>query len=791
MKKIIQQTTTLFLFLTLSCSFLKAQEKTGSVSGMIITTDSIPAEGVTVLIKNTSRNAVTDNKGRFSIHNLKSGVYDIIISLIGYQDQEQTISVENGRNISLHIKLDLTNNELDQVVVVSNKNNFKTNRTSASLRLTTPILEIPQNIQVLTAKTISDQQIFDMLEGVTRNVSGAAKVEHWDNYARITMRGSRVGAFRNGLNVTTDWGPLTEDMSMVERIEFIKGPAGFMLSNGDPSGFYNIVTKKPSGRNKGEISLSLGSYDLYRATADIDGVAANNKKIQYRLNIMGQVKGSHRPYDYNNRYGFVPVIKYLIDNKSSITLEYSHQSVLTSPIGTNYLFSKKGYADLPGNFTFSEPNLPSTRMTENNILGLFEHKIDNNWKFTAQTSFIQYDQKGLSLWPSGFTTGNDSFIQRAASNWDVLGITKGGQMFINGQFNTGIVLHKLLAGVDMSSKDYYHDWSQNKPIGSPFNIYNPIYGLTAPLAPFDRELPIRERGVRYYNIYQGYYVQDELSVLNNKLRFTFAGRYTRFQTTDPYSGSVDHKRITPRIGLSWSIDKNTAAYFVYDQAMIENFGHDWQGKSFDPVVGANLELGIKKDWLNGKWNSGLTIYQITRNNMLTTDIDHPDVNNGGYFSRESGQQRTKGIEADIKGKLTDNLDVIINYAFTEAKITKDSDPNVIGNQVAGSSKHVQNTWLNYRLDKGALAGLGFSVGYQLQSKRAPWYVFDNSEQQLPDYFRLDGGISYAKEKISFNLVVNNILNSYLYSGAYYNWGNYYYWQAETGTNFRFTVGYKF
>ena len=42
-------------------------------------------------------------------------------------------------------------------------------------------------------------------------------------------------------------GPLTEDMSMVERIEFVKGPAGFMLANGDPSGFYNVVTKKPSG----------------------------------------------------------------------------------------------------------------------------------------------------------------------------------------------------------------------------------------------------------------------------------------------------------------------------------------------------------------------------------------------------------------------------------------------------------------------------------------------------------------------------------------------------------------
>ena len=58
------------------------------------------------------------------------------------------------------------------------------------------------------------------------------------------------------------WGPLTEDMSFVDHIEFVKGPAGFMLANGDPSGLYNVVTKKPTGQTKGEVSFTLGSFDL-------------------------------------------------------------------------------------------------------------------------------------------------------------------------------------------------------------------------------------------------------------------------------------------------------------------------------------------------------------------------------------------------------------------------------------------------------------------------------------------------------------------------------------------------
>ncbi|HRQ52540.1 MAG TPA: TonB-dependent receptor, partial [Agriterribacter sp.] len=245
---------------------------------------------------------------------------------------------------------------------------------------------------------------------------------------------------------------------------------------------------------------------------------------------------------------------------------------------------------------------------------------------------------------------------------------------------------------------------------------------------------------------------------------------------------------TPRIGLSYSIDNNTAVYFVKDESFLENFGSDWQGKSFDPITGGNIEAGIKRDWVNGKWNSAVSVYQITRNNVQTTDFDHPNPA-GGYYTRQSGQQKTKGVEVDIRGQIVRGLDVIINYAYTEAKVTKDSDKNVIGTQVAGSSRHIQNAWLNYRIDRGALTGLGISAGYQYQVKRSPWYVFDNSENSLPDYFRLDGSLSYQREKIGFNLVVNNILDKYLYSGAPYE--DYFYWQAEAGTNMRVSVSYRF
>lgn len=777
----------IFIMMLLAATSI-AQQYTGSIKGKIITVDNQPAEGVSILVKNSAKNAVADNSGAFELKNLQAGNYTLLVSLIGFKDEEKEVTVANNQSTAVSIQLALSNKELNEVVVVANRNSFKTNRVSGSLRLQSPILEIPQNIQVVTAKLISNQQIFDMLEGVTRNVSGATKIEHWDNYARITMRGSNVGAFRNGMNVSTTWGPLTEDMSMIERIEFVKGPAGFMLANGDPSGFYNVVTKKPSGRTKGEVGLSTGSFDLYRAAADLDGKLSADGKLLYRLNVMGQVKGSHRQFDYNNRYSLVPVLKYLIDDKTSVTLEYTQQFSEVNVIGSNYTFSKRGYADLPRSFTTAEANLAPTTMNDRSLLAIFDHKINKDWKFTTQLAYFNYQQVGASVWPWGFNAANDSLMQRGISIWDVLGVSKMGQMFLNGEVKTGAVSHKILAGLDMSNKDYYHDWNQGAALGgADFNIYTPVYGqATAPV--FDRSKNIKERGERYYNGYTGFYAQDELGFLDNKLRLTIAGRYTSLKTGNSYSGDFNSSKFTPRVGLSFSLDKNTAVYFLKDESFLENFGADWEGKSFDPITGGNLEFGIKKDWLNGKWNSAISVYQITRNNVLTADEAHPNPA-GGFYSRQSGQQQTKGVEVDVHGQIVRGLDVIINYAFTDAKTTKDTKPANIGVQVAGSSRHIQNTWLNYKIDKGALTGIGISLGYQYQVKRSPWYVFDGSSNSLPDYFRLDGGLSFQKEKIGFNLVVNNILNKYLYSGGPY--ADYFYWQAEAGTNARFSVSYRF
>ncbi|MBW7941769.1 MAG: TonB-dependent receptor plug domain-containing protein, partial [Candidatus Kuenenia stuttgartiensis] len=317
-------------------------------------------------------------------------------------------------SVSAYGQTDNTN-KLEEVIISDSK---KENTPSPSLRLNTSILKVPQNIQVINKETLKNQQIISMSDGLTRNVSGLVRMEHWgDLYTNITARGSQIQAFRNGFNVVNSyWGPLTEDMSFVDRIEFVKGPAGFMLSSGDPTGLYNVVTKKPTGVTRGEATFTLGSFDLYRSTLDLDGKLSQNGKLLYRLNLAAQNKKSHRPNEYNNRYTLAPVVSYQLDDKTKLTFEYNYQMADMSNVGSFYVFSPDGFANLPVDFSMLPAGTEGTKIHDHSMYLNMEHQLNNNWKLTGQVARFMYNQEGASMWPTA--VNKDGTIQRYIGIWD-------------------------------------------------------------------------------------------------------------------------------------------------------------------------------------------------------------------------------------------------------------------------------------------------------------------------------------------------------------------------------------
>jgi iron complex outermembrane receptor protein len=775
---------TLFL---LTSGTLLAQ--TGSVTGNIKTSDGQPAAYVNVSLKGTSKGATTDTDGNFKIEKVKAGSYTVLASFVGLVSKTQEVQVSDSQEAQVSFTLEEDGQELKEIVVTANPSQYVSDYPSISLRLKTPLLETAQNIQVVNSQVLKDQQIFDMREGVIRNVSGATQSEHWETYARIVMRGARITAFRNGMNVSSSWGPVSEDMSVVDRIEFVKGPASFMLAAGEPSGFYNIVTKKPTGVTKAELGLSVGSFGTYRGTLDFDGKLDKEGKILYRLNLAGQQKGTHRKYEFSNRATIAPVIKFQINPRTSLTLEYTLQHISMSPIGGAYSYSPNGLGDLPAEFSTLEPNMRETMVKDQSVFVMFTHAMNDNWRLTGQLAYQRFDQVGESLWPTSFQADTD-ILNRSIGIWDALGFVRAGQLFVNGDVQTGPIKHRILAGVDLGDNSSFQDYWQSGSFGGPdgFHVYDPVYGTVPGSAypVFDRSRDIRERGTPASTQYTGLYLQDEIHMLKDKLRVILGARYTDTQDV-AYLNNTIKDRFTPRLGASYSITKNTSAYALFDNSFIPQPGVMYDGTPFKPLIGENLEVGLKRDWLNGQWTATLAGYQIVKNNVLTNDPDHQ------FFSLQVGETRTRGIEFDIRGQIFEGFNVTANYAFTDGKTTKDQNDAYVNDQIAGTDKHIANAWIRYQFQNGPIKGLGLSLGASHAAGRTAWYGAYNRDQDvsMPSYTRFDAAIAYQLDKVSISLNVNNMFDAKLISGAYYEWSQFYYFQTEAMRNYRLSVGYKF
>lgn len=681
--------------------------------------------------------------------------------------------------------------KLDEIVVIGHNHTYGASTLSKSLRLQVPLIKVPQSIQIINSRTLNDQQIYSMSDAITRNISGAAKLEGWgDLYTYITMRGSRASAFRNGMNTSGMYGILAEDASFIDRIEFVKGPAGFMMSNGEPSGIYNIVTKRPTGMDRGSISIGTGSYDLYRATLDLDGNLNKNHSLQYRLNIGGQTNNAFREYELTNRISIAPVLTYHFNERTALTLEYIYQYARMPDLGVKYLFSKTGYAKVPRNRTLSDPAIEPTIVQDQSLTVNLEHSFNENWKLTAQASHFNYNQQGSFIWITNIDTEGN--LQRLQYIWDAENKMNFAQLFINGKHRTGIIEHRLLAGIDLSSKSYIADLSQSHILDSigTFNTYNDFYQQAYyGVAQFDRSIDLRKRVGASFLLEQsiiGLYFQDDLSLFRDKFILTVAGRYTSVKENN-YGTVSDTRKFTPRLGVTYAVADGLNLYALYDQAFLPQTGKLRSGKKVEPLTGSNMELGIKKDWMSGKWNTSLSLYKIIKENQVSAD---PDNIGGENYVLQFGETKTQGVEFDMKGEILNGLNVIANYAYTDSKITKSTTQYKKGTRVPGYATHTLNAWLNYRFQTGILKNIGLSGGMVYMADRETWWSGIIEGESLGNYCRFDGGVSYSSGKISMNLLIYNLLDKYLYNGAHHSSG-WYYWRPETPRSFRLSLVYNF
>jgi len=760
----------------------------GSIRGSISTSDDHPAAFVSVIIKNTGKGTITDDSGNFELKKIKPGNYILHFSLSGYIDSSIAVAVKENETTFLKIQLQRTYAELKKVIVEARIPKYVETKTSESLRLNLPLIEVPQNITVVPHQLLADQGLVSMTEAI-RNVSGVTKYYGKLNDYSLIIRGfdATFSIQRNGVGGL--WWNQQEDVAMLDKIEFIKGPAGFMNSMAEPGGIVNNVTKQPTRERIVSVNAGFGSYNLIRLTTDLGGTFTKSGKLYYRF-IAG-VHKQERDFKLGKaiRYFVCPALTYEFNKKTSVTAEYHYMYGKTSGNNDGLPSVNGKMFVLPRNFAIADAATDAITAIDNYYRILIRHNFNENWHLNVQFASVHGPWGGYGLHSDyGHPVSNDT-LYRVATYDHYINYAIPSQAHLNGKFKTGKKIeHKVLFAID-----YHNEGSKGSRGGSwgeekKFGLYlpSPDYYVNPDSL---RNFEIKWIG-HNINKWVALYVQDHIKI-GGKLVVTLAGHLTHASSSweDVDWLPDDEKKITdnaftPRAGVTWLFGENISAYALYDQCFLPQGGRNFEHEPFKPVTGYNIEAGMKNYFFNKKLNINLSIFSILRNNSLTTDTLNP-----GY-SIQMGQGKSRGIDFDMMGYITDAFIVNANYEYSEARISKDSDPNIAGGSIFNTPDHRANLWLNYKLLSGKLKGVSFALGHQYSSKRRATNIWDPDKTRfLPGYYLLDAALGYSNERFNIGLNIYNITNINYADPGYFSQtlGEWRYTPGEP-INFRLSFG---
>ena len=167
----MKQIIIIFLFI-IQASLLIAQQannKNGSIRGFV--TDKENGEPVmfcNVFLEGTTMGSTTNIDGMYNISKVPGGIYNLMITYIGFDTLKLTVNVESGKILTKNLQLEKSNVQLNEVKISSERNEMKTEVKTASIKITKKDIEmiptiggqadIAQYIQVIPGVVFTGDQ---------------------------------------------------------------------------------------------------------------------------------------------------------------------------------------------------------------------------------------------------------------------------------------------------------------------------------------------------------------------------------------------------------------------------------------------------------------------------------------------------------------------------------------------------------------------------------------------------------------------------------------------------------
>ncbi|MEY4481893.1 MAG: ligand-gated channel [Pseudomonadota bacterium] len=626
------------------------------------------------------------------------------------------------------------------------------------------VKDIPQAITIVPKELIQDKNN-DNLKDALRNVAGMTfnAGEGGRIGDNMNLRGfySFGDLYMDGIRDTAQYNRETFNL---EQIDILRGSGSMLFGRGQAGGVINQVSKTPFMTDKGNITGTVGSYDYYRSTTDINKVIDHESSTALRINTMVHDSKSSRDVVGSKREGLAPSLAWGIGTANQITL--SHYYLKTNNV-PDYGIGFNSTTKLPVNVSAKQFS-GTTSDYEDNVTNMTtiaqEYTFDANTKLNTKFRKSNYTRalwsnKGRSSYP--YTTLSLAGPRGAEEDTYAL------QSDFSKKFVTGTLKHELLMGGEYL-KENLERWSYQSAGCSGSAIANYVISSDTCTYGYGNQIKNPSTIFTYKGDSYAAYVQDMVEFIPGwKILGGVRQDWLKADYSTPSELTFSEKSY--RLGLTYQPNEMTTYYLAWNDSF--NATADLYqlsaGTGYPAERSNTSEIGAKWDLYDGDLSVRTALYRATKEWERNTDLESSG-------SINSKKRHTDGIEFEFAGRINSLWEVFGGLALMDAKIDERGYSGATRHHVAiegmtprNTPKYTYNLWTTYRVDPqfkvgGGATAVGRRIIYGLSSN-AP------SVNNVPSYVRFDAMAQYdIKNDYAIKLNIQNLMNKTIYESAYEN-----------------------
>lgn len=638
--------------------------------------------------------------------------------------------------------------------------------TTSATRTSTPLLDTPQAISIVTRELMLDQGMNSLADTV-RYLPGVTMAQGEGNRDTTVMRGNNSTGdfFVDGLRDDVQY---IRDVYNIERVEALKGPNAMVFGRGGSGGVLNRVTRKADWGEHGELTAQVGSWNRSRFT--IDQGQALGDGAAYRVTAMAEDSDSYRDGVTVERYGVNPTLALRLGDATTATLGYEHfRDDRVADRGVPSLGGRPLPTD-PETF-FGSPGLSPVWARVNAFDAVVHHDFAGGAWLRNATRYAVYDKFYQNVFPGavrGDVVSLGAYNQRTDRenlfNRTDLGFT----------VQAGGATHALLAGIELGRQDT-ENFRQSgvfpansscqpgtPPVTNSFCVPLDDPRYRGPIGFAQSATDADNHGVAKVS---ALYVQDQVE-FSPRWQAVLGLRLDRFEmdlrnNRNGERFTSEDNLLSPRAGLVYKPAETVSLYASYSVAHLPRSGDQLSSlnagnRALDPEESRNRELGVKWDIRPGLALTAAA-YRLDRTNVAVANPDYDPVTNpDAPTSILVDGQRSEGFELGIAGNVSERWQVMGGYAW------QDGENRVNGRDLANLPRHTVSLWNRY--DFTPAFGIGLGVVH-----RDDMYAAADNAVLLPGYTRVDAAAFYrVSERLRLQLNVENLTDREHFASAHNN-----------------------